>query len=164
MLSENLRVCMPTNQRAVLTRLGRADDLQGNRCYPSFKANIVDLLIAPYRHFQPIGCRVHARHAYTVQPTRNLVGSALELSSRMKPSESQFHPGHVVLSVNVYREATAVVSHGDGTIRVKGYINAVAVARQRLINRVIAYLHEKMMKPLRIGTPDVHGRATANGL
>src|SRR5579875_46882 len=164
MLSENLWVRMPTNQRAVLTRLGRADDLQGNRGYPPFKANKVDLLIAPHGHFQPIGCSVNAGHAHTVQPTGNFVGPAIELSTRMQPSESQLYAGHVVLSVDIHREAAAVIPHGDGTIRMKGYINAITVARQSLINRVIAHLHEKMMKPLRIGTPDVHGRATANGL
>jgi hypothetical protein len=64
------------------------------------------------------------------------------------------------LRVDVHRNSTAVVRHGDGLIRMDGDRNVSAMTGQRFVDRVVDDLKDHVMQtgPV-IGVADVHSRA-----
>jgi hypothetical protein len=60
------------------------------------------------------------------------------------------------------RDPAAVVLDRAGVVRVQGDANAVAVAGERLVDRVVDHLVDEVVKPARAGRADVHAGTFAN--
>lgn len=84
-------------------------------------------------------CRqgVYARYTYTMQTSRYLVGTFVELTSGMQYGHYNFQCGFLFLFVIVYRDTTSVVLYGDGVVLVNGDFDVVAIAGKCLVDGVV---------------------------
>jgi hypothetical protein len=112
-----------------------------------------------------VGERVDHRDADAVQAARGLVGLARELAARVQGAEDHLERGLVGKArMRVDRDAAAVVAHADRAVGVELDLDAVGVARDRLVHRVVEHLgHEVVQRPL-VGAADVHARPLADRL
>ena len=127
-------------------------------------------IIAPNAQFQPFGQRVHHRHTHAVQTARHFVSIAaligiVEFSARMQLRHDHFGGGYAFFSVNIHRDATAIVAHGNRVISVDFHRYRRGMASQRFVNAVIDNLihHVVQTRPI-IGIADIHAGAFANRL
>jgi len=81
----------------------------------------------------------------------------------MQDSEDDFSRRDALLRMDIHRNSTAVVLHGDRLVGVDGDDDVGAVTGQRLVNRVVQDLEDHVVQtgPI-IGVTDVHSRALAN--
>ncbi len=108
--------------------------------------------------------RVDAGHAHAVQPAGDLVPAAAELAARVQ--HGQRHGQRVLagLFVQADGDAAAVVADRYGLVRVDGDLDVRAIARERLVDRVVDDLRHEVMQPALVRRADVHARAAAHGL
>jgi hypothetical protein len=72
---------------------------------------------------------------------------------------------HAFFLVNVDRNAAAVVAHGDGAVGVQLDVDAIAIAGQRFVDRVVDDLvHHVMQARTVIGIADIHAGTFAHGI
>jgi hypothetical protein len=64
----------------------------------------------------------------------------------VKNGQHHFDGGYFLLFVNVDGDAAAVVDYRDRVVEVNRHVNAIAVARQRLVDGVIYYLIDQVVK------------------
>ncbi len=62
------------------------------------------------------------------------------------------------------RDAAAVVGHRDRVVLVDRDVDAVAVARERLVDGVVHDLVDEVVQPAHADVADVHGGALADSL
>ena len=58
--------------------------------------------------------------------------------------------------MHAHRDATAVVQHGNGFVRVQGDLDRVAPAGERLVDAVVDKLDHKVVQAAEVRRPDVH--------
>ncbi len=107
---------------------------------------------------------VDARDADAVQASRDLVAALVELTARMENRKHDFERRFALLLVVVGRDAAAVVAYGDGVVLVDRHVDVGAIARQRLVDRVVHHLVDQMVETLLADVADVHGGALAHRL
>ena len=94
-----------------------------------------------------LGQRVDDRHADPVQSAGDLVAAAVaELAAGVQDGEHDLDRGALLLLHERDRDATAVVDDGDGVVRMDRDRDVVAVAGERLVNRVINNLVDEMVQ------------------
>ena len=113
--------------------------------------------------------RVHAAHAHAVQAARDLVAVLVELAAGVQLGQRDLGRTALglVLVVHLHagRDAAAVVGHGDRVVGVDGDDDVVAVAGQRLVDRVVDHLEHQVVQAGAVGgVADVHARALAHRL
>ncbi|MDT4859281.1 hypothetical protein FQZ97_937830 [compost metagenome] len=114
---------------------------------------------------QMLGKGVDHRNADAVQSTGDLVGVVIELTAGMQHGHDDLGGGNTFLLVDVHRDATTVVAHADGFIRVDGDGDIAAMPCQRFVNRVVDHLeHHVVQTAAIIGIADVHARSLAYGI
>jgi hypothetical protein len=113
---------------------------------------------------KPLGNGVDALGSHSVQATGNLVGACAELSTCVEVGKHQFESRHIVLRVNVYRNASPVIVDGAGTIQVNGDFDVFAKPGESLVNGIVYYFKNAMVKSALIRIPDIHVGAFANAL
>ena len=107
--------------------------------------------------------RVDHRDAHPVQAAGDLVAAALaELAAGVQNSEHDLGGRLLLLGVLVDGDPAAVVGHGDRVIRMNRQPNLVAVAGERLVDRVVDDLVDEVVEAARAGGADVHARALAH--
>ena len=84
-----------------------------------------------------------------------------ELAARMEHGEHDLDGGLAAL-VHVDGDAAPVVADGDRIVGVDRHIDLTAIARQRLINRVVDHLINQMMKSALRRRTYIHARTHAN--
>ena len=97
-----------------------------------------------------------------MQTTGYLVGVIVKLTACVKFSHDNFSGGALefVIFFDIGRNASTVIDHTDGIIRMNSDGDLITVTRQRLVNRVINHLKNHVMKPGAItGVTDVHAGA-----
>ena len=99
-----------------------------------------------------------------MKTTRNFVRSFIELAARMELRKHDFGGGDFLRFMNVHRNTTAIVDHGDAIIDVNRYINLVAVAHQSFVNGVIHNFIDEVMKSPFTGITNVHSWALSDRL
>src|SRR5690606_22469506 len=115
-------------------------------------------------HLQPLGERVDHGHAHTVQAAGNLVPAVLtEFAAGVQRSQHGFHRGAPGLGMDAHGNAAAVVDDGQRAVLVDDDVDAVAIARHRLVDAVVDHLYEQVVQPARVGAADVHSRPPAHG-
>ena len=112
---------------------------------------------------QPLGERVDDRDADAVQAAGDLVAAALaELAAGVQRGEHDLGGGPLLLGMLVDRDPAAVVDDGDAVVGVEGELDLVAVAGERLVDRVVDHLVDEVVKAARAGRADVHPGALAH--
>ncbi len=99
-----------------------------------------------------------------MQPARDLVGGVLELAAGVQRGQHDLRRRLARLLVGVDRDAAPVVAHRAGSVRVQDDLDAVAVAGERLVDRVVHDLVDEVVEAVGAGVADVHGRALADRL
>ena len=123
----------------------------------------VQLAVAGDAELQVIRQRVGDRHADAVQAPGYLVGAVIELPARMQHRHDDFGRRASLLGMDIHRDAASVVRHGHRFIGMDGDHDAVAVAGQGLVDRVVDDLEHHVVQPRPvIGVPDVHSGAFAH--
>ena len=108
--------------------------------------------------------RVHAAYTHTVQTTGHFIRILVELTTGVEHRHNDFQRTLVLLRMHVYRNTTTVILNGDGVVLIdmNGYL--VAESRERLINRVIDYLINKMVQTLLRYIANIHRRSFTHRL
>ena len=115
--------------------------------------------VARDREQQIIRQRVDDRDAHPVQTARDLVRGVIELTARVQHGHDHFGSGPALLRMDINRNAAAIVRHRDRLVCMDRDDDAIAVARQRLVNRVIDHLENHVVQAgTIIGITDVHSR------
>ena len=121
--------------------------------------------VAPDLEPQPVGQRVHRRHADAVESARDLVVVLVELAAGVQDRHHQLGGGLALDRVDAGRDAAAVVAHGDRAVDVDRDLDLGAVAGERLVDRVVDDLeHQVVQAAAVIGVADVHAGAFAHAL
>ena len=158
---EDLRVGLEGDLRAALLGGAGVDEI-GDRL-AALVGLRVDVAVAADLDVEPLGQRVHDRHADAVQAARHLVAVVVELAAGVQDGQHDLG-GRLAALVHVDRNAAAVVDDGDRVVEVNADVDLVAVPGQRFVDRVVDDLVDQVMQTLRPGRADVHGRALAHGL
>lgn len=164
-VGEDGRIGQETHFRAAL--VGRAGRRQGRDALPLAKFHLMHLAVAADRQAQPLGQGVHAGYAHAVQAARHLVRVLVELAARVQLGHHDFGgaAAELVILVDVGRDAAAVVGDGDRVVGMDGDDDVVAMARQRLVDRVVDHFEHHVVQARAIGgIADVHAWALAHGL
>jgi len=125
------------------------------------------LAVAPDGEAQPLGERVHHRHADAVQAARHLVAVGVELAAGVQLGHHDLgrRALHLVVVLDAGRNAAAVVEHRDRVVGMDGDNDLVAEAGERLVDRVVHHLEHHVMQARAIGgIADVHAGALAYGV
>ena len=130
---------------------------------PALVALLVDVAVAPDFEVEPLRQRVDDRHADAVQAAGHLVAVVVELAAGVQHGQHDFG-GRLAAGVPIDGNAAAVVDDGDRVVDVDRDVDLVAVAGQRLVDRVVDDLVDEVVQPGRTGRPDVHGRPLPHGL
>ena len=73
-------------------------------------------------------------------------------------------PPELVVLLDAGRNATSVIEDRNGVIGVDGHQDFIAVACERLVNRIVDDLEDHMMQTGAVGgIPDVHAGALTDG-
>ena len=115
-------------------------------------------------HLHPLREGVHHRDAHTVQAARHLVTTGAELATGVQHGEHGFQSALAGAGVHVGGNAAAVVGDGAAAVLIEDDENFIAVAGERLVDRVVDHLIDKVVQTPRPGGADVHARAFANRL
>ena len=100
-----------------------------------------------------------------MQAAGYLVRVVIELSAGVQDRHDDFGGGTALFRVHVHRNAAAVVGYRHGFIGVNRHGNGVAMAGQRLVDRVVDDLEYHVMQAgAVVGVTDVHSRAFSNRL
>src|SRR5690606_19890651 len=113
---------------------------------------------------EPGGERVHHGGADAVQAAGRGVGAAAELAARVQLGVDELDAGEAALGLDVDRDAAAVVTDLDGAVGVQLHLDALAEARERLVDRVVHDLPQAVHEATAVGGADVHSRTLADGL
>ena len=112
---------------------------------------------------QVLGEGVDDRHADAVQAAGDLVAAAVaELPAGVEHGQHDLDGGSLLLLHHRDRDPAAVVDDGYGVVRMDRDREFVAVAGERLVDRVVDDLVDEVVQPSRAGRPDVHAGALAH--
>ena len=143
--------------------VGVADNFQMLDHVAVGKGNHMLVPFAPDAQFKPGGKRVDDGNADPVQTARNLVGIVVELAARVQLGHNHFRRGNAFFLVHAYRNAATVVADGGGTVGIEDDFGFVAIAGERLVDRVVQHFVNHVVKAgAVIGVADIHARAFAN--
>ena len=113
--------------------------------------------------FEPLRQRVRDANAHAVQAAGEAVGptgALVELAAGMQPRKHDFDHGHLLFGVQAEGDAAAVVVHADRAIGVQHHVDALAVAGQGLVGRVVDHLLDDVQRVVGAG---VHARPLLHG-
>ena len=82
----------------------------------------------------------------------------------MEVGQHQFDGGHAEFGMHVDGDSAAVVGDGHRAVDVDGDLDAVAIAGQVFVDRVIQNLEHTMVKPAHVRVADIHAGTLADGL
>ncbi len=153
-LREDLRVGQERDARAGL--VGGADLLERRLRLAAPVGLAPDRAAAPDLELEPLGERVHDRHAHAVQTARDLVGAVVELAARVERGHHHFGGGPLLGGVLVDGNSAPVVGHGHAAVLVQDHVDLLAEARDRLVDRVVDDLVDEVVKTLGARRADVH--------
>ena len=100
-----------------------------------------------------------------MQPARDLVGVLVEFTAGMQVGHDDLGGRHPLLVMNADRDAAAVIGDGARAVGVQGHGDGVAVAGERLVDRVVDDLVDHVVQAgAVIGVADIHARPLAHGV
>ena len=145
--------------------IGRADRLDRAGRHAALVLLPVELAVAPHLDPAPLGERVDDRGADAVQAAGDLVAAAAELAAGVEDGHDHLQRRLVhasaCLSTGMPRPLSVTVTTPSAPMRDD---DRVAVAAQRLVDRVVDDLAHQVVQAALIGAADVHAGAAAHGL
>jgi hypothetical protein len=159
---EDRGVGLPVDGRS--RTVGRPQLLDVARDHAALVALAVLLAAAIDVDFEPLGERVHHRHAHPMEPARDLVAVVVELPARVERGHHDLEGGAVLRRMHIDRNAAAVVHHGHARVLVDRDQDLGAEPGERLVHRVVDHLVDEMVEAALPGRPDVHGGTLAHAL
>ncbi len=149
--------------RAMLAGGCVAHDLEVILRFAAAEAQEMLLAVAPDVQVEMLGQRVYDRRADPVQATRDLVGVLVELPAGMELGEDHVGGRDALFLVDVDRHAAAIVAHRDRAVAMQDDFESVAVARQRLVDRIVDDLVDHVVQAgAVVGVADIHARTLAH--
>ena len=139
-----------------------ANDLHVVQRFALLVLLLVDVTVAEHLREHVGGERIHAAHTDAVQTTADLVGAFVELTTGVQHGHDDFQSRLVHLFVLIDGNTAAVVLYGNGVVFVDSDFDMRAIARHRLVNRVVNSFVYQMVETLFADVSDVHGRAFAH--
>src|ERR671918_35827 len=130
---------------------------------PALVALAPHVPITPDLQLEPFGERVYHRGADAVQPARDLVTFAAELSTGVQRRHDDLGGWLVVLRHLAYRHTAPVVGDRDGVVGVDGDEYLRTVSGQRLVYGIVDDLPDEVVKTPWPRRADVHTRAPLDG-
>ena len=121
-------------------------------------ALLIHLAVAPDLEIERFRQRVDDRNADAVQAAGHLVAVVVELAAGVQHRQHDFGR-RLAARVLIDRDAAAVVDHGHRAVDVNRDVDLIAVAGQRLVDRVVDDFVDEVVQPGRTGRADVHRRA-----
>ena len=158
-----------SDARALLPFWRIADHLQRRGRVAIGEAHIMFLAVPPDIEVQPFGQGVDHRYAHAMQAARHLVGIVvrriLELPARMQLGHDDLGRRHALFLVDAGRNAAAIILDADRPIGVERNDDPVAMAGQRLVDRIVADLEHHMVQAAAIvGVANIHAGPLAHGV
>ena len=155
-LAENVRVGMEFQRGAAPVR-GGADHLQrALRCAAAEMLGVKPL-VAGDLDGQPVGQRIHHGDADAVQAAGGLIDGIAELAAGMQGGEDHLQRRLVaIFRVRVDRNAAAIVAHDDTAIFQQVQFDAVGMAGDRLVHRIVEHFGNQMVQGALVGAADIH--------
>lgn len=99
-----------------------------------------------------------------MQAARGLVGFARELAARVQRAEDHLECRFFrKLGVRIDRNAAPVVAHEARAVLQDLHLNAVGMARDRLVHRVVENLGHHVMQRALVGAANIHAGAFSDG-
>ena len=124
-----------------------------------------NLSAATHSQHQQFGEGVYYGNTYAVQTTGYFVRVVVELTASVEHGHDDLCRRNAFFFMHVYRDATTVVTHGDGFIRVDDNADVVAVTGQSFVDGVIDHLeHHVVQTATIIGVANVHTGTFAYGI
>ena len=122
-----------------------------------------DVAVAADLQVQALGERVDDRDADAVQAAGDLVAAAVaELAAGVEDGQHDLGRGPLLFRHRLDRDAAAVVLDRAAVVRMQDDADAVAVAGQGLVDRVVDDLVDEVMEAARAGRADVHAGTLAD--
>ena len=144
---------------------GLADDLElGLDLAALGEVHAVALAVAVDLDLEPLGQGVDDRHAHAVEAAGDLVAAAAELAAGVEHGQRRSRPPTCPWRMLVDGDAPAVVDDLAAAVGQQGDVDAVAVARHGLVDRVVDDLVDEVVEAAGPGGPDVHAGPLADGL
>ena len=125
---------------------------------------LVDMTITVHLRQHVRRQSVHTAHTHTVQTTRDLIGTLVELTSGMEHGHHDLEGALMHLLVLVDRDTTTVIKHGNRVVLVDGHLNMRAVAGHRLVDGVVDGLVHQVVQTLLTNIANIHGRTLTHSL
>ena len=107
---------------------------------------------------------VDDRDADAVQTAGDLVAAAAELAAGVEQGQRHRQRGQLLAGGGVGGDAASVVLDPDAAVGLEGEHDPVAVAGQRLVDRVVDDLPDQVVQAALAGRADVHARPLADRL
>ena len=121
--------------------------------------------VAAHLEVEALRERVDDRDPDPVQAAGDLVSATVaELAARVQGRHHHLGRRALLLLVLLDRDPAAVVGDRDAVVGVQGDRDVVAVARDRLVHRVVHHLVDEVVEASRAGRADVHAGPQANRL
>ncbi len=140
-----------------------AHDLERRHRVAVAELHVMFLALAPDAQVQEFRQGIHHRHAHAMQAAGDLVGVLLEFSARMKLGHDHFGGGNTFFLMDAGGDAAAIVAHGAGAVGIEHDIDAVGVAGQGLVHRIVHHFIDHVVQARAvIGVADIHAGALAH--
>ena len=117
--------------------------------------HLVDVPFLRDLNFQPLGQRIDHARAHAMQTAGDFISPAAEFAARVQHRVDDFQRGPTGLCLNVDRDAASVVLDCDGVALVDRHLDVMAIARQRLVDRVVDDLIDEVVQSGRARRADV---------
>ena len=122
-------------------------------------------VVTKNRQLKPLGQGINNRNANPVQSARDLVRIIIKFTAGMQLRHDHFGCRNALFSVNINRNAPAIISDRHRPILIQLYLDNVTMPGKRLINRIIDNLIDHVMQPgAIIGVANIHAGALANSV
>ena len=130
--------------------------LEGTCNRTALESLAVLLAVTAVLNLKPLGESVNNRRTNAVKTAGDLISLAAELTARVKNGVYYLKGGKTELLIHTRGNTTSVVLNGNTVILVNSYVNAAAIACKCLVDRVIHYLVNEVMKTAYRGSSDIH--------
>jgi hypothetical protein len=148
---EELRIRPEAHGRAGVVLADVVDDFELGARLAVLEADVVFLAAALHPAFEVLRQRIHHRDADAVQSAGELVVLVGELAAGVQPREDQLDAAHLLFRMDVDRHAAAVVRDFQRAVLVEHHVDALGVAGQRLIDRVVDDFVGEMVRAAGVG-------------
>ena len=124
---------------------------------------LINLSVMPHAHGHPGGKGVHHGGTHAMQAAAGFIGGMIEFTSRMQGGKHQPFRAHPFF-MHSHRNASSVIVHGGGAVRLQRHADLIAHTCQMLIHRIVYNLINQMIESLRGNASDIHARSLADRL